>query len=66
VYRDDRSASAAYVFVAVNGAVARRAVRIGRERDGKLEIVDGLNEGDTLIAEQSIEIAEGVRVRPRT
>jgi RND family efflux transporter MFP subunit len=66
VYRDDRSASAAYVFVAVDGKASRRTVRVGRERDGKLEILDGLNAGDTLIAEQSIEIAEGVRVRPRT
>jgi hypothetical protein len=41
-------------------------VRIGRERQGKLEIVDGLKPGDALIAEQSIEIAQGVRVKPRS
>jgi membrane fusion protein (multidrug efflux system) len=66
VYRDDRSAKSSYVFVVEGGKAARRAVRIGRERDGKLEIVEGLKAGDTLISEQSIEIAEGVRVQARS
>ena len=66
VYRDDRSAKASYVFVVQDGKAARRTVRIGRERDGKLEIVEGLKAGDALIAEQSIEIAEGVRVKARS
>jgi RND family efflux transporter MFP subunit len=64
-YRDDRSAKSSYVFVVENGKAVRRAVRIGRERDGKLEIVEGLKPGDSLISEQSIEIAEGVRVQAR-
>ena len=65
VYRDDRSAKSSYVFVVENAKAARRAVRIGRERDSKLEIVEGLKPGDQLIAEQNIEIAEGVRVQAR-
>lgn len=66
VYRDDRSAKSAYVFVILEGKAARRDVRIGRERDSRLEILEGLKPGDRLIAEQSIEIAEGVRIEPRT
>jgi multidrug efflux pump subunit AcrA (membrane-fusion protein) len=66
VYRDDRSAKSAYVYVIQDGKAARRQVRIGRERDSKLEILEGLRPGDRLIAEQSIEIAEGVRVEPRS
>jgi RND family efflux transporter MFP subunit len=66
VYRDDRTAKSAYVFVIENGKAARRAIRVGRERDGRLEIVEGLAPGDALIAEQSIEIADGVRVKPRS
>ena len=66
VYRDDRSAKSSYVYVVENGKAARRNVRIGRERDGKLEIVEGLKPGDALIAEQSIEIADGVRVQARS
>ncbi len=66
VYRDDRSSKSAYVFLLSNGKAARRDVRVGRERDSRLEIVDGLKPGDRVIAEQSIEIAEGVPIQPRT
>jgi len=65
VYRDDRSAQTAFLYVAENNRAVRRKVRIGRELDGKLEIVEGLKPGDILLAEQSIEIAEGVRVEPQ-
>ena len=65
VYRDDRSAKSAYVFVLENGKAAKRNVRIGYERDAKLEIAEGLRPGDRLIAEQNLEIAEGVRVQGR-
>jgi RND family efflux transporter MFP subunit len=64
VYRDDRSAKTSYVFVVENGKAARREVRIGRERESSLEIAAGLQPGDALISEQSIELAEGVRVAP--
>jgi len=64
VYRDDRSAKASYVFVVEDNRAARRAVQIGRERDSTLEVVEGLKPGDLLIAEQSIEVADGVRVEP--
>jgi len=63
VYRDDRSAKDSYVFVVENGKAARRAVRIGREANSMLEITEGLKPGDALIAEQSVEVAEGVKVR---
>ena len=65
VYRDDRSAKTSSVFVLEGGKACRRAVRIGHERDSKLEILEGLRAGERLIAEQNIEIAEGVRVEPR-
>ena len=65
VYRDDRSARQAAVFVVENGRALRRQVRIGRERDSLLEIVAGLKGGDLLIADQSIELADGVRVVER-
>jgi membrane fusion protein, multidrug efflux system len=62
VYRDDRSAKESYVYVAENGLAVKRPIRIGRERPGELEIVAGLKPGDVLISDQSIELAEGVRV----
>ena len=63
--RDDRSAKSSYVFALANGRAARRDVHIGQERESQLEIVDGLRPGDQVIAEQNIEIAQGVRVEPR-
>ena len=65
VQRDDRSAKDSVVFVVENGKAAKRPVRIGRERDSRLEIVSGLKDGDLIVAEQSIEIADGVKVSPR-
>lgn len=62
VYRNDGSAKESYVFVVENGKAVRRPVRIGRERDSQIEITAGLREGDLLIAEQSIEVAQGVKV----
>ncbi len=64
-YRDDRSAKSSYVFVIENSRAARRNVRIGHERDARMEIVEGLKQGDQVIAEQNLEIAEGVRVEGR-
>ena len=53
------------MFVVEEGKAARRPVRIGRERDSTLEIAEGLKSGDVLVTEQSIELAEGVRVEGR-
>jgi HlyD family secretion protein len=64
VYRDDRSAREAHVFVVENGKAARRTVTLGRERDHSIEVVSGLKPGDLVISQQSIEVAEGVRIVP--
>ncbi len=63
VYRDDSSAKSSYVYVVEEGKARRRQVRIGREVDQKLEIVDGLKPGDLLALERSIELADGVEVQ---
>ncbi len=63
VYRDDSSAKSSYVYVVEDGKARRRLVRIGREVDQKLEIVDGLKAGDLLAFERSIELADGVEVQ---
>jgi RND family efflux transporter MFP subunit len=66
VYRDDRNAKKSHVYVVENGTAVRREVTIGRERDSELEIVEGLRPGDIVVSEQSIEIAEGVRLDVQT
>ena len=62
VYRDEGTAKESYVFVVENNKAIRRSVHLGREQDSSLEITDGLKAGDLLVAEQRIELAEGVRV----
>jgi RND family efflux transporter MFP subunit len=62
VYRDDAAAKSSYVFVVENGKAVRRTVRIGREHDGTLEILEGLAAGALVAAEPSIELADGVPV----
>ena len=63
VYREDTSAKESYVYVVENGKARRRAVRIGREQPQRLEIVEGLKAGELLVAERSIELADGVPVK---
>ncbi len=62
VYRGAATGDDAHVFVVENNKAVERSVRIGRETDGRLEIVSGLKPGDVLIAEQRIELASGVSV----
>ncbi len=64
IYRAEGTTSGAYVFVAESNKAVRRNVKIGRETDSKLEITDGLKPGDLLVAQQRIELADGVRVEP--
>ena len=64
VYRDDGSAKSAWVFVVEGERALKRMITVGRERDSMLEVVDRLRPGDILVAEQSIQLADGVRVQP--
>lgn len=64
VYREDTSARESFVYVVQDGKAVRRPVRLGRERNGQLEITEGLRDGDLLIPEHSVEVSDGVRVRP--
>jgi RND family efflux transporter MFP subunit len=65
VYRDDRSAKDSVVYVVETGKAVKRPVRLGRERESSIEVISGLHPGDLLIAEQSIEIADGVKIAAR-
>jgi RND family efflux transporter MFP subunit len=63
VYRGAGPGESSYVYVVAGGKAARRAVQLGRETDGRLEITAGLEAGEVVIAEQRLELAEGVAVR---
>ncbi len=54
-------ARAAYVVAA--GLVARRAVRVGPDLDGRTEVFEGLSEGDSVIVSGSALLREGAKVR---
>jgi len=64
IYRNDGSAEGSYVFVVNGSSARRREIRIARETDSSVVVADGLAPGDLLITEQSIELADGVRVQP--
>lgn len=65
IYRNDQMAGEGSVFVIDNGRASKRNVKLGRQLDGSVEIASGLKQGDVLITEQSLELADGVRVEAR-
>jgi membrane fusion protein (multidrug efflux system) len=48
-----------YVFVAADGRVARREVRIGARRPGSVEIADGLAPGERIVVEGTVRLRDG-------
>lgn len=53
------------VLVIEDGRVHRRNVRLGVRGDERVEVLDGLREGDIVVVGATGRPAEGVRVRPR-
>ena len=61
-YRSNGAGSDSYVFVVENNKAVQRKVSLGQEMNSRVVVTEGLQPGDVLIAEQRIELAEGVRV----
>lgn len=59
------SGAESYVFV-VDGEnrVQRREIEVGARKDGLVEVLDGLIEGEVVVAEGVIKVRDGVVVRP--
>ncbi|MBI1982791.1 MAG: efflux RND transporter periplasmic adaptor subunit [Acidobacteria bacterium] len=55
----------AYVYVVEQNQARRREVKLGSELPEEMEIAAGLEAGNVVIAEQNLELAEGVSVTPR-
>jgi membrane fusion protein (multidrug efflux system) len=51
-----------YVFRVVEGKVQRTKVGIGQRRDGKTEIVSGLQDGDVVVTAGQLKLRDGVPV----
>ena len=52
-----------YVFRVVDGKAQRAKVEIGQRRDGKAEVVKGLQDGDVIVTAGQLKIREGVPVQ---
>jgi HlyD family secretion protein len=59
-----RSGQAPYVYVVVNAAAQKREVQTGQEEADGIEITSGLAAGETVILEQNLELADGVKIAP--
>ncbi len=55
----------AIVFVLRGETLERRAIGVGAERDGRVEVEAGLEGGDRVVVEASGELADGLRVVER-
>jgi membrane fusion protein (multidrug efflux system) len=52
-----------FIYVVEDGRAHRREVRIGRRQPGRVEIVEGLRAGETVIVEGTQKVREGGAVR---
>jgi membrane fusion protein (multidrug efflux system) len=51
-----------YVFRIVDGRVSRAKVEVGQRRGGRVEIVKGVNAGDTIVTAGQLKIRDGMPV----
>lgn len=58
-----RTASGAAVFVVDRGRAERREVTVGRDAGLRIQILDGLDEGESVIIHPSHDLEDGRRVR---
>ena len=56
---------ASVVFVVHGDRVERRAVKLGVEDKGQIEIVSGINAGDRVVVEGPPTLEDGARVKER-
>jgi membrane fusion protein (multidrug efflux system) len=57
------SAGAQSVFLVKEGKPARQTVRVGTESDGRVEILEGVRVGDSVIVAGATEVREGGAIR---
>ena len=57
-----RTGEPPFVYIVEQNQARRREVRLGLEQSSSIEVVQGLKPGEWVVAEQSLELAEGVRI----
>jgi HlyD family secretion protein len=60
----DAAGATPWVMVTNDGRAHRRAVKLGARGSGRVEVLEGLAEGDAVLAATGTNIVEGGRVRP--
>ncbi|HET7841855.1 MAG TPA: efflux RND transporter periplasmic adaptor subunit [Terriglobia bacterium] len=60
-----RSGQAPYVYVVEQNRARKRQVQMGQEDSMGIEILTGLKPGETVVADQNLELAEGVALSPQ-
>jgi membrane fusion protein, multidrug efflux system len=55
-----------FVYVLNGDAVAKREVRLGRRERGRVEIAEGLSEGERIVVEGTLKLRDGAIVRELT
>ena len=55
-----------FCYVVKNGMVEKRPITAGLSSEDSIEIVDGLEEGDIVLTDTSMELTEGMQVEPLT
>jgi RND family efflux transporter MFP subunit len=61
----DRADDKASVLVVANGRVERREVHLGLETPDRVEVVNGLNEGDLVVVGSRSQLRPGATVTPK-
>ena len=53
-----------YVYVVTDAGEAReRRIEVGLEGDGRIQVVKGLREGESIVADGTLSLADGVKIR---
>ena len=58
-----RSASGDYVFIADNNTAKKKVVKLGATSGGKIEVLNGLTNGDKLITQGASEVEDGDKIK---
>jgi HlyD family secretion protein len=59
----DAAGATPWVMVVQDGRARRRAVRLGIRGDSRVEVLEGLREGELVLAAGALALADGARVR---
>jgi RND family efflux transporter MFP subunit len=63
IVRDSADPSKAQIFVVANGKAERRTIGLGIEQPDAVQVLDGLNAGDTVVIDPPVSLTSGAPVQ---